>query len=88
MRYKKMPLDPKSFIIATLLTLIIVLFTGASSKEIGRYTVTSADNYEKALFVTDTTSGHTWYLSRNDTIDYGTPQQRTSIRTTVTPVRR
>jgi hypothetical protein len=41
---------------------------------------------DRAVFVIDTQTGHTWSLSRTDTYDFGTPQARKSIRRSITPI--
>ncbi|OHB55151.1 MAG: hypothetical protein A2173_00250 [Planctomycetes bacterium RBG_13_44_8b] len=90
-KYIKKFLSPnagiKNFIIGFLLGLCIMLAAAAASSDntLGIYQCCSSGDGSTGVFVIDTRTGHTWRLDRSDHYDYGTPQQRKSVRKTVIP---
>jgi hypothetical protein len=77
-------IDFKSLVIGLLLGLCITLVSGASKDGgNGRYDC-SAD--QDQVFIIDTQTGQTWRLDKSSTTDFGTPQNRKSEKTYVTPM--
>jgi hypothetical protein len=78
----------RDFIIGFLLGICIMLAVAAASnndKSPGAYQCCAAGNESTAVFIIDTKTGHTWRLNRSDHYDYGTPQERKSIRNSIAP---
>jgi hypothetical protein len=73
------------FLLGMCLTLAIAA-TSTNDDSLGPYQCCSAGNDPACVFVVNTQTGHTWRLSRADHYDFGTPQQRKSIRSSVTPM--
>ncbi len=75
-----------SMVIGFLLALCLALALGAATgdESAGPYRC-SAGN-DMAVYVIDTQTGQTWRLSRGDNIDLGTPFDRKSLRTSITPM--
>jgi hypothetical protein len=86
MEHKK-HLSLSSVVIGFLLALCLMLAVGAASSDgLGRYQCCSAGSSDISVFVIDTQTGRTWRLSRTDTYDLGTPQNRKSDRQSITPI--
>lgn len=78
----------KNFVIGFLLGLCVMLAIAAASsndKNSGTYQCCAAGDDPTSAFVIDTRTGQTWRLSRNDHYDFGTPQQRKSVRSSIVP---
>lgn len=93
MEHKKQPHNPNinfaNLVIGFLLGLCLMLATGAATSQDdgpGQYQCCAAGDDSLAVFVIDTQTGQTWRLSRTDSCDFGMPQQRKSIRRSITPM--
>jgi hypothetical protein len=79
----------KNFVIGFLLGLCVMLAIAAASsnddKNCGTYQCCAAGDDPTAAFVIDTRTGQTWLFSRNNHYDFGTPQQRKSVRSSIVP---
>jgi hypothetical protein len=78
----------KNLVIGFLLGLCVMLAIAAASSNnnnSGTYQCCAAGDDSTAVFVIDTRTGQTWRLSRSDHYDYGTPQQRNSVRSSIVP---
>ncbi|UCE98864.1 MAG: hypothetical protein JSV82_06660 [Planctomycetota bacterium] len=77
----------KYLALGLLLALCLIIAIGAASNDgRGRYLCCPAGDNELAVYVIDTRTGQTWRMSRTDTFDFGTPQQRKSERRSQTPI--
>ncbi len=73
----------KSLIIGLLLGLCITLVMGFSNdSDNGRYQCSADQNQ---VFIIDTQTGQTWILDNSSTTDLGTPQNRKSQKSFITP---
>ena len=81
-------LNLSSLAIGFLLALCLLLVIGATgnNNRSGRYQCCAAGNNEVAVFVIDTETGQTWRFSRTDTYNFGTPDERKSIRSSIIPL--
>jgi hypothetical protein len=80
-------IDFKNLVLGLLLGICLMLVTAAADNgEDERYQCCAAGDNDQAVFVIDIQTGQTWRMSRTDTFDYGTPQQRKSERQTQTPI--
>ena len=70
------------FLLATCLALALGASTGGTGPE-GTYQVSA--NSDLSAYVIDTRTGETWQVSRGDNVELGTPSERKSNRTTMTP---
>ena len=78
-----------SLAIGFLLALCLMLAIGAANgngDEPGQYQCCAAGDDSLAVFVVETSTGHTWRLSRTDNYDLGTPYARKSARRSITPM--
>ena len=78
-----------SLAIGLLLGLCLMLAVGAagsSDDAPGQYQCCAAGDDDLAVFVVETSTGHTWRLSRSDNYDLGTPYARKSLRRSITPM--
>jgi hypothetical protein len=78
-----------NLVIGFLLGICLLLAIGAATNQDegpGRYQCCTAGDYSEAVFVLDTQTGQTWRLSRTDSYDFGTPEQRKSIRRSIAPL--
>jgi hypothetical protein len=78
-----------SMVIGFLLAMCLMLAAGAaggSDDEVGQYQCCAAGDDSLAVFVVETSTGHTWRLSRTDNYDLGTPYSRSSLRKSITPM--
>jgi hypothetical protein len=73
-----------SMIIGFLLAACLALALGAASTRSGGPYQISA-NSDLSAYVIDTRTGEAWQISRGDNIEFGTPFDRKSRRTSVTP---
>ncbi|MHC4430909.1 MAG: hypothetical protein ACYS14_02120 [Planctomycetota bacterium] len=81
--------DFNSLAIGLLLGLCLMLAIGAAAgngDEPGQYQCCAAGDDDLAVFVVETSTGHTWRLGRSDNYDLGTPYARKSLRQSVTPM--
>lgn len=79
----------KNLVIGFLLGLCVTLAIAATSSNDdspGPYQCCAAGDDPVSVFVVNTQTGHTWRLSRADHYDFGTPQERKSVRSSVTPM--
>ena len=73
-----------SMIIGFLLAACLALALGAASaRSEGSYQISA--NSDLSAFIIDTKTGETWQISRGNNIEFGTPFDRKSRRTNVTP---
>jgi hypothetical protein len=75
--------------IGFLLALCLMLAIGAtdgSDDSPGQYQCCAAGDDSLAVFVVETSTGHTWRVSRTDNYDLGTPYARKSVRRSITPM--
>ena len=80
-------IDFKNLALGLLLGICLMLaIASADNGGDERYQCCAAGNSDQAVFVIDTQTGQTWRMSRTDTFDLGTPQQRKSERRTHTPI--
>ena len=80
-------IDFKNLALGFLLGICLMLaIASADNGGHGRYQSCNAGDNDQAVFVIDTQTGQTWRMSRTDTFDFGTPQQRKSERQTQTPI--
>lgn len=87
---KRSEVDFKSVAIGVMLCITVALLLAATNNgenDLKRYRCCGASGDPQAVFVVDAYSGHTWRFDRSGTIDYGTPFERESLRTSVTPKR-
>jgi len=78
-----------SMVIGFLLAVCLMLAAGAADggdDEVGQYQCCAAGDDSLAVFVVETSTGHTWRLSRTDNYDLGTPYSRSSLRKSITPM--
>ncbi len=78
-----------SLVIGFLLAMCLMLAAGAAGdgdEEVGQYQCCAAGDDSLAVFVVETSTGHTWRLSRTDSYDLGTPYSRKSLRKSITPM--
>lgn len=77
-------IDFKSLAIGLLLGLCIMLVSGyATDGDNGRYQCSASENQ---VFILDTQTGQTWKVDASSTIDLGTPQDRKSKQTDISPI--
>lgn len=72
------------FLLALCLALTLGAIGSAGDESAGPYRCSA--NSDMAVFVIDTRTGQTWQLSRSHNIDLGTPFDRKSLRTSITPM--
>lgn len=85
----KLNADFRSITIGFLLALCLILAIGAANNKLscpGRYQCCAAGDDSLAVFILDTQTGQTWRIDRTDSYDFGTPQQRRSVRRSITPM--
>ncbi len=77
-----------SFIVGGLLGVCLVLIVGAVNDpdSPGQCQCCTAGDDSSAVFVLDTETGDVWLVGRADTVDFGTPFDRTSVRKSMRPV--
>ncbi|MGD0785471.1 MAG: hypothetical protein ABR969_06635 [Sedimentisphaerales bacterium] len=77
-------IDFKSLVIGLLLGLCITLVLGASNNnDNGKYQCSAGQGQ---VFIIDTQTGQTWGLDNSSTTDFGTPQNRKSQKSFITPI--
>lgn len=85
---KQNNIDFKYLALGLIIGICLIMVIGAASDGRGRYQACNAGDNDQAVYVIDTQTGQTWRMSRTDTLDFGTPQQRKSERRSETPITR
>lgn len=76
-------IDLKSMVIGFLLAACLALAMGAAGGgQEGTYQISA--NSDLSAYVVDTRTGECWQISRGDNVEFGTPFNRKSRRTTIT----
>ncbi len=87
LKKRNFSIDFKNLVLGLLFGICLMLAVAAADNEENeRYQCCAAGNNDQAVFVIDTQTGQTWRMSRTDTLDYGTPQQRKSEKRPQTPI--
>jgi hypothetical protein len=73
----------KSVAVGFLLCFCLILVSANSGNSRGRYDCCTSGTGR--LFIIDTHTGHTWELTVSSTVDYGTPENRQSQTSYITP---